>query len=94
VLLLKATLDRTPRVATVILTTTSDTAWTEDGFRASWGKGVHEGVCISDDLTFHDIRGSAVTRVSEAGCEAPKIATTTGHSLKEVEAILDAHYLA
>jgi hypothetical protein len=31
-------LDRTQRVATVILTTSNDTAWTEDGFRASWGK--------------------------------------------------------
>ena len=58
------------------------------------GQGVHEGVCISDDLTFHDIRGSAVTRLAAAGCEAPKIATITGHSLKDVEAILDAHYLA
>jgi hypothetical protein len=32
-------------------------------------------------------------RLAEAGCEVPEIATITGHSLKNVEAILDAHYL-
>jgi len=77
---LKATLDRTPRVATVILTTTNNTAWTEDGFRASWGKACTKAG-IPDDLTFHDIRGSGVTRLAEAGCEVPEIATITGHSL-------------
>ena len=89
---LKAALDAAPRVATVILTTSNDTAWTEDGFRASWGKAC-EKADIPDDLTFHDIRGSAVTRLAEAGCEVPEIATITGHSLKDVEVILDAHYL-
>jgi integrase len=89
---LKAMLDQTQRVATVILTTTNNTAWTEDGFRASWGKACTKAD-IPDDLTFHDIRGLAVTRLAEAECEAPEIATITGHSLKDVEAILDAHYL-
>jgi hypothetical protein len=28
-----------------------------------------------------------------AGCTAPEIATVTGHSLRDVAAILDAHYL-
>ena len=37
-------------------------------------------------------RGSAVTRFAEAGCEVPETAIT-GHSLADVEAILDAHYL-
>jgi integrase len=89
---LKAMLDQTQRAATVILTTTNNTAWTEDGFRASWGKACTKAD-IPDDLTFHDIRGLAVTRLAEAECEAPEIATITGHSLKDVEAILDAHYL-
>jgi integrase len=78
--------------ATVILTTTNNTAWTEDGFRASWGKACTKAD-IPDDLTFHDIRGSAITRLAEAGCEVPEIATITGHSLADLEAILDAHYL-
>jgi hypothetical protein len=28
-----------------------------------------------------------------AGCSVPQIAAITGHSLKDVEVILDAHYL-
>ena len=45
------------------------------------------------DLHFHDLRGTAVTRLALAGCTVPEIAAITGHSLKDVEAILDAHYL-
>ena len=44
-------------------------------------------------LTFHDLRGTAVVRLAIAGASVPQIATVTGHSLKDVEAILDAHYL-
>jgi integrase len=45
------------------------------------------------DLTFHDFRGTAVVRLAIAGATVPQIATFTGHSQKDVEAILDAHYL-
>jgi integrase len=44
------------------------------------------------DLTFRDLRGTAVVRLAIAGATVPQIATFTGHSLKDVEAILDAHY--
>jgi integrase len=44
-------------------------------------------------LTFHDLRGTAVTRLAIAGCTGIEIATLTGHSLREVHAILDAHDL-
>jgi len=44
-------------------------------------------------LTFHDLRGTAVTRLAIAGCTVPEIATITGHLLADVNAILDAHYL-
>jgi integrase len=46
------------------------------------------------DLTFHDLRGTAVTRLAKAGCTVPEIATITGHSLRDVGAILDSHYLS
>jgi integrase len=45
------------------------------------------------DLTFHDLRGTAVVRLAIAGASVPQIAAVTRHSLKDVEAILDAHYL-
>ena len=44
-------------------------------------------------LTFHDLRGSAVVRLALADATVPQIATFTGHGLKDVEAMLDAHYL-
>jgi len=90
---LKAMLDRTQRVATVILTTSNNTAWTEDGFRASWGKACAKAD-IPDDLTFHDIRGSAVMRLAEAGCEVPEIARPSrGTRSRTLRLSLDAHYL-
>lgn len=45
-------------------------------------------------VTFHDLRGTAVTRLARADCTEAEIATLTGHSLKDVGAILDAHYLS
>jgi integrase len=44
-------------------------------------------------LTFHDLRGTSVTRLATMGCTTPEIASLTGHSLRDVNAILDAHYL-
>jgi integrase len=45
-------------------------------------------------VTFHDLRGTAVTRLALAGCTEAEIATITGHSLRSVRAIIDIHYLA
>ena len=74
-----------------ILLTQRGTPWTESGVRASWRKAcAAAGVA---GVTFHDLRGTAVTRLALAGATAPEIATVTGHSLKDVNEILDAHYL-
>jgi hypothetical protein len=35
-----------------------------------------------------------VTRLAVAGCTVPEIAAITGHSLKDVQDILDRHYLS
>ncbi|MET4275633.1 integrase [Bradyrhizobium sp. F1.2.2] len=88
---LRALLDTTERRGPLILTNTLGRPWTSDGFRTSWGKAC-ERAGISG-LTFHDLRGTAVVRLAIAGATVPQIAAVTGHSLKDVEAILDAHYL-
>lgn len=41
--------------------------------------------------TFHDTRGSAVTRLAEAGCTVPEIAVITGHSLRDAARIVDKY---
>lgn len=74
-----------------ILATENRTSWTESGFRASWRKACAKAGVVG--VTFHDLRGTAVTRLAIAGCTEAEIATITGHSLKDVGAILDAHYL-
>jgi integrase len=88
---LRVALDNAARRCPLILTNTFGRPWSADGFRTSWGKA-----CIKAGirgLTFHDLRGSAVVRLALADATVPQIATVTGHSLKDVEAILDAHYL-
>lgn len=78
-------------VPSTILATERGTAWTEAGFRASWRKAcIKAGVT---GVTFHDLRGTAVTRLAVAGATVPEIAAITGHSLKEVGTILDTHYM-
>lgn len=78
-----------------ILSNTRGKDWTEDGFRTSWGKAYDKSALPDgdDSLTFHDLRGTAVTRLALAGSSTSQIASFTGHSLKDVEALLDAHYL-
>jgi integrase len=75
----------------VILTSTHDKPWTSDGFRASWRKACSKAGIIG--VTFNDLRGTSVTRLALAECTEAEIATITGHSLRDVRSILDAHYL-
>jgi integrase len=88
---LKAALDAAPRRSPIILTSKSGRPWTSGGFRASWHIGC-DAAGISG-ITFNDLRGTAVTRLALVGCSEAEIATITGHSLRDVRSILDAHYL-
>jgi integrase len=91
---LKAALDaalKNERSAVTILVNSFGRPWTEDGFRTSWDKTFKK--TSLKDLHFHDLRGTAVTRLALSGCSVPEIAAITGHSMKTVQEILDAHYL-
>lgn len=87
---LKAALDAAERHPTV-LATMEGRAWTSDGFHASWRKACAKAGVTG--VTFNDLRGTAVTRLALAGCTEAEIATITGHALRDVRSILDAHYL-
>jgi integrase len=89
---LKAALDAATKRSTIILTTSDGKPWTADGFRASWRKACKATGVVG--VTFHDLRGTAVTRLALAKCTEAEIATITGHSLAGVRAILDTHYLS
>ena len=88
---LKAMLDATRRRSPCILTQRDGNPWSEEGFRSSWRKAIaNTGIA---GRTFHDLQGTAVTRLAMAGATEAEIATLTGHSLKDVRSILDANYL-
>ena len=88
---LKAALDAEKKRGPQILVSTDNKPWTEDGFRSSWRKACATAGITG--VTFHDLRGTAVTRLAVAGCTVPEIATITGHSLRDVGTILDSNYL-
>lgn len=89
---LRTALANTKKVGFIVLNTSEGTPWTAGGFGASWRKACAKaGV---KGLTFHDLRGSAVTRLGLVGCTELEIAAITGLSLKDVSEILDAHYLS
>jgi len=88
---LKTALDTAAKRSTIILTTVDGKPWTPDGFRASWRKACAKAGIVG--VTFNDLRGTAVTRLALAECTEAEIATITGHSLRDVRSILDAHYL-
>jgi integrase len=88
---LKAALDAAKKQGPIILTSTDGRPWTPDGFRASWGKACKKAAISG--VTFNDLRGTAVTRLALVGCTEAQIASITGHSLRDVRSILDAHYL-
>ncbi|WP_371813569.1 tyrosine-type recombinase/integrase [Ensifer sp. ENS07] len=79
------------RQSPTILTNTRGKPWTSAGFDSSWRKAcAAAGV---SGLTFHDLRGTAVTRLALAGCSIAEIGAVTGHSPKDIDAILHVHYL-
>ena len=94
---LKAMLNSEKRRALTILTTEDGEPWqaskdgTFNGFQSSWRKAqVAAGIT---GLTFGDLRGTAATYLAQAGCDNIEIKSITGHSLRDVGAILETHYL-
>ncbi len=84
-------LDGMERSALVILNTKTGRPWKARYFKGQWEEA-SKAAGITD-LHFHDLRGTAVTMLAEAGCSVPEIASITGHSLKSVHGIIE-RYLA
>jgi integrase len=89
--LLRSVLENTPRASPVILANSLGRPWLARTFREAWLRATRAAGI--DDLHFHDLRGTAVTRLAEAGCTEAEIATITGHTLASVNSILE-RYLA
>jgi integrase len=88
---LKSVIETLPRVSPIMLTNGRGRPWRGNSFRKAWGAATTKAGLTG--LTFHDLRGTAVTRLSEADCTPQEIATYTGWSLRDVQTMLD-RYLA
>jgi integrase len=95
-------LDGMDRVSPLILVTKTGVSFKARYFSSLWSDamanaGLQSVLLPGSDqavgLHFHDLRGTAVTLLSEAGCTPQQVATITGHSLKTVHRILE-RYLA
>ena len=74
-----------------ILLNSDGRPWTPDGFRSSWAKACKKAGIVG--VTFHDLRGTFVTRAAREGSTELEIADITGQSVSSVKSILDKHYL-
>ncbi len=98
---LKETLDGLQKQSTLILTTKTGRAFQKRYFSDQWEKTCKEAgldqVRFPDSknagLHFHDLRGTTVTMLFQAGCSLGEIVSVTGHSLRRAQDILD-RYLA
>jgi integrase len=99
---LRRMLDGMERASPLILTTKTGQSLKKRYFARLWDEATRKAGLQSvllpgcDDpvaLRFHDVRGTTITLLSEAGCTPQQIATVTGHSLKTVYWILE-RYLA
>jgi integrase len=88
---LKQMLDGMAKRGPLILSTPTGRAWTKRYFADCWQEAAQAAGIT--DLHFHDLRGTAVTMLAEAGATVPEIAALTGHSLAHAQRILDK-YLA
>jgi integrase len=85
-------LERMPRISTQILTSEKRRPWNPkgNGFRSSWQKACKRAGIRG--LTFHDLRGTAITQLSEVYTPR-EIAQWTGQSVRDIQNIIE-RYLA
>ena len=69
---LKAMLDSLPRTSGTILHSPTGLRWDARNFRQRWAKATKKAKL--KDLHFHDLRGTAITLLAEAGSTVPEIA--------------------
>jgi integrase len=91
--LLKAALDAAAKTkqGPLILVSSAGRPWTEASFKSAWSRACADAGVTG--VTFHDLRGTAITRLALAECTEIEIAAITGHSLRDVNRVLDAHYI-
>jgi integrase len=88
---LRSMLDGMERRAAVILTTKEGRPFTARYFGHQWEKAMVAAGMETSPLHFHDLRGTAVTMLAEAGCSVAQIVAITQHSLATATRILEVY---
>ncbi|WP_425906982.1 tyrosine-type recombinase/integrase [Nitrobacter sp. TKz-YC02] len=88
---LRRMLDGLPRTGLLVLSTKTGRPFKKRYFAEQWEKAATDAKLV--DLHFHDLRGTAITMLSEAGNTPQQIATVTGHTIKTIHQIIEK-YLA
>lgn len=88
---LRELLDRIPKRATTVLTSTKKRPWTKGGFASSWGDAVRRAQLADRDLHFHDLRGTAATNFYRAGLTVREIAEILGWAEDRVERLINTY---
>lgn len=81
---LRAALAKIPKRATTVLTGSEGRPW-KTGFGSSWQKAVQKA---GIDKHFHDLRGTAATKLFKAGFKVREIAAVMAWSEDQVDAII------
>jgi len=85
---LKLAIDAKPKASPIMLVNSRGHPWKETTFTQKFhDAAVAAGIA---GLTFHDTRGTCITRMAEAGCTVPEIVAITGRSLS-VAGIVDKY---
>lgn len=94
-LVLNAEKGRAKKIAgTTLIQQTNGQPFTLDGFMSAFDRVRKEAATDFNEfnkLVFRALRHTAVTRLAEAGCTIPMIATITGHSFKTCQEIVDRY---
>ena len=81
-----------PKRSPVILTSSTERAWTQDGLRSSFHRAKVSAAV--KDLTWHDLRGTAVTRLYSSGLTLRDLSRIFGWAEPRIEAILTRYVSA
>jgi integrase len=80
-----------PKRATTVLTSSNRRPWTADGFGSSWWKAREVAGLKDTGLRFHDLRGTAATKLYRAGFSLREIAEVLAWSEERVERLIDRY---
>jgi len=87
---LRTLLDSIPKRGPIVLTNTEGVPW-KGGFGMSWNKAKHRAGLAEKNLHFHDLRGTAATKLFLAGLTIREIAEILAWSEDKVERLINRY---